>query len=77
MRSAGVGTRIPEDLTMLPWSSARAALADRPVRLRVLVPPYPAVGVGTLRCLRVVPLSGAHDGAWELTAGYDGYEKLA
>jgi hypothetical protein len=32
--------------------------------------------LGTLRCLRVKPLAGAGDGAWELIAGYDGYERL-
>ena len=64
-----------EELVMLPWTTARAALADRPLRLRVLVPPYPALGVGVLRCLRVMALGGAHDGALELIAGYDGYER--
>ncbi len=61
---------------MLPWTQARAALVEHPLRLRVLVPPYPAAGVGTLRLLRVAGLSGAHDGALELTCGYDGYERL-
>lgn len=65
-----------EDLVMLPWTSARAALADRPLRLRVLTPPYPAVGLGQLRLLRVLALTGAHDGAFELTCGYDGYERI-
>ena len=51
-------------------------LGDRPLRFRVLVPPYPAAGVGTLRALRVSALSGEHDGAWELLAGYEGYERL-
>ena len=64
-----------EDLTMLPWVRARRALGDRPLRFRVLVPPYPAVGLGELRALRVIPLGGEHDGAWELVAGYDGYER--
>ena len=64
-----------EDLVMLPWTSALAALADRPVRLRLLTPPYPCVGVGTLRTLRVAPLGGALDGAWELVAGYERYER--
>jgi hypothetical protein len=71
--AAGVSV---EDLVMLPWTSARAALADRPVRLRVLTPPYPAVGLGTLRLLRVLALGGLHDGAFELTCGYDGYERI-
>ncbi|HEY0393474.1 MAG TPA: hypothetical protein VGD01_03180 [Candidatus Elarobacter sp.] len=42
----------------------------------MLTPPYPAVGIGTLRALRVVALTGEHDGAWELLAGYEGYDKL-
>jgi hypothetical protein len=61
---------------MLPWRRALAALGDRPVRFRVLVPPYPAAGVGALRALRIAALAGAHDGAWELLAGYEGYERL-
>jgi hypothetical protein len=65
-----------DELTLLPWTQARAALGDRPLRFRVLTPPYPAVGIGTLRALRVVALTGEHDGAWELLAGYEGYDKL-
>jgi len=65
-----------DDLVLLPWCRARAALGDRPLRFRVLVPPYPAAGVGMLRALRVSALSGEHDGAWELLAGYEGYERL-
>jgi len=65
-----------EDLVMLPWTRARAALSDRPLRLRMLVPPYAAAGTGELRLLRVMSLSGAQDGALELTCGYDGYDKL-
>ena len=39
-------------------------------------PPYAAAGVGALRLLRVQGLGGRHDGALELTCGYDGYERL-
>ena len=46
------------------------------MRFRVLTPPYGAVGVGVLRALRVRALAGEHDGAWELVAGYDGYERI-
>jgi hypothetical protein len=46
------------------------------MRFRVLSPPYAAVGVGVLRALRVRALVGEHDGAWELVAGYDGYERI-
>ena len=51
-------------------------MSDRPLRFRVLLPPYAAVGTGTLRALRVAALTGEHDGAWELLAGYDGYERI-
>lgn len=61
---------------MLPWTEAREALAGQPLRLRMLTPPYAAIGVGELRLLRVLALQGAHDGALELTCGYDGYDKL-
>jgi hypothetical protein len=65
-----------EDLVFLPWVDALRALGDRPLRFRVLSPPYAAVGVGVLRALRVRALVGEHDGAWELVAGYDGYERV-
>ena len=65
-----------EDLVMLPWVVARQRLADTPLRFRLLAPPYAVIGLGTLRALRVTALGGEHDGAWELVAGYDGYDKL-
>ena len=68
---------MPADLALLPWTSARAMLGDRPLRLRVLTPPYPAIGTGALRCLRLCPPAGAAEGPWELLLGYDGYERLA
>ena len=65
-----------EALAMLPYREALQVLGDRPLRFRVLSPPYAAVGVGELRALRVRALTGEHDGAWELVAGYDGYERI-
>ena len=65
-----------DDLVLLPWIDALHVLRDRPMRFRVLTPPYAAVGVGVLRALRVRALGGEHDGAWELVAGYDGYERI-
>jgi hypothetical protein len=55
----------------------RAALADRALVLRLLLPPYPALGVGTLRVLRLREET-SHDGAavTEILAGYDRYERL-
>jgi hypothetical protein len=61
---------------MLPWRAALRAMGERSVLLRVLTPPYAAVGLGVLRALRVRPLAGEHDGAFELVVGYEGYEKL-
>jgi hypothetical protein len=59
-------------LTLVPEPLARRALADRPVALQMLVPPYPALGIGALRVLRV------SDGGrgWDVTVGYDRYERL-
>ena len=65
-----------EDLALLPWVQARVLLGDRALRFRVLAPPYPALGLGALRALRVSALSGEHDGAWELVAGYERYERI-
>jgi len=41
------------DLVLLPWIEARRRLGTRAHRLRVLTPPYAAVGGGELRVLRV------------------------
>ena len=57
---------------MLPEADARALLGKRNLVLRILRPPYPAVGVGALRVLRVVE----REGRTEMVAGYDGYERL-
>ena len=57
---------------MLPEVEARALLGGRRSTFRVLRPPYPALGTGTLRLLRLVE----RDGYVEITAGYDGYERI-
>ena len=41
------------DLVLMPWIEARRRLGSREHRLRVLTPPYPALGGGELRVLRV------------------------
>lgn len=61
-------------LGLLPEVEARALLADRRTSLRILRPPYAALGLGTLRILRVRERDG---GVTEIVAGYDGYERLA
>jgi hypothetical protein len=59
-------------LTLLPEVEVRAALAGRALVLSVLRPPYPALGTGTLRVLRV---RDAQERT-ELVVGYDGYERI-
>ena len=63
-----------ETLTMLSEVEARRQLAGVALTIAVLRPPYPALGVGTLRVLRVREVGVA---PLELTVGYDNYERLA
>jgi hypothetical protein len=63
-----------ETLTMLPEVQARRLLAGTPLTLEILRPPYPALGVGMLRVLRVRELPG---GPLEVMAGYDNYEPVS
>ena len=62
-----------ESLALMPLTDARELLAGGRVRLRLLLPPYAAVGIGVLRVLRM----RERDGAMEIVAGYDGYARLA
>ncbi len=62
-----------ESLALMSELDARVRLGAGPFRFRLLRPSYPAVGLGTLRLLRV----RERDGATEIVAGYDGYARLA
>ncbi len=62
-----------ESLTMLPEVTARRRLAGRPMTFVILRPPYAALGVGTLRILRVRENA---DAGLDVVAGYDNYERL-
>lgn len=64
-----------ETLTMLAEGTARRLLLGAGVELSltVLRPPYPALGVGTLRVLRLRENVGER---LELTVGYDRYERF-
>ena len=55
----------------MPEVRARAALAGRCVRLRVLAPLGGWLGVGTLRVLRAVE----RDDAIDLFCGYESYQR--
>ena len=59
-------------LTLLPEVEARALLSGHALRLIVLRPPFAAVGLGTLRVLRVRDQGDRT----EIVAGYDGYERV-
>jgi hypothetical protein len=59
-------------LILLPEVRARGQLEGRELSLRLLLPPYPALGLGVLRVLRIVE----REGRTEIVAGYDGYERL-
>jgi len=63
-----------EELTLVSEVDARRAIgAEHRIALRVLRPPYPAIGVGTLRVLRV---RERDDASYEITAGYDNYHRI-
>ena len=57
------------DLILMPEVQARAALAGRRVRLRVIAPIGAWLGVGTLRVLRAAEQGDAID----LDCGYESY----
>ena len=60
------------DLILMPEVEARLALRHKPLRERVLAPPFAALGVGRLRVLRV----REEEEAVVLLCGYEGYERL-
>jgi hypothetical protein len=55
----------------MPEVAARAALAGRRLRLSVLAPVGPTLGVGTLRVLRATE----HDDLIDLICGYESYDR--
>ncbi|HXP94014.1 MAG TPA: hypothetical protein VN905_11150 [Candidatus Binatia bacterium] len=61
-----------DELPMTALVEARSMLGDRAIHLRMLLPPYPALGCGILRALRV----GEHDDRVEIVAGYEAYERI-
>jgi len=60
------------DLVLMAEVEARAMLAGRAIALRMLLPPYPAIGLGRLRVVRVKEGGDAT----ELLCSYEGYERL-
>jgi hypothetical protein len=60
------------DLALAPEPEARAALAGRKLVERIVLPPYPALGVGRLRVLRI----DEERTRTVLVCGYDRYERF-
>ncbi len=61
-----------EDLLLLPLSEALAKVGQAPVAVSVVTPPYPALGKGSLRVVRVREEGpGLH-----LDLSYEDYERL-
>jgi hypothetical protein len=60
------------DLVLMPEPLARAALAGRTLSLRLLTPPYPALGLGRLRLVRL------HERGTitEMLCSYEGYARI-
>jgi len=71
-----VSTSVPapdtEKLLLLPFVRALEELHGSDVRVTLLTPPYPCVGIGELRVVRV----GEEDGATKLDLSYENYERL-
>ncbi len=61
-----------EKLLLLPYTRAIELLHGRNIRLTVVAPPYPAIGRGTLRIVRVTE----EGDTLHLDASYDDYERL-
>jgi hypothetical protein len=66
---------LPEDglaLTLLADVRASGLLGTRPIALTLLRPPYPVLGVGALRVLRVSDREDTTD----VVASYERYERI-
>lgn len=61
------------ELVLLRWGAARALLGDRRLTFRLLGPPYPAIGEGELRLLRIREHA---DASLEVLCGYEGYRRI-
>jgi hypothetical protein len=59
-------------LALLPDVEVRRLLAGRDLTFRLLAPPFPALGAGVLRVLRVADRGAST----EIVAGYERYERL-
>ena len=61
-----------QELQLLPYTRAFELLQGREITLSVITPPYPALGRGTLRVVRVTE----EGNVVHLEATYDDFERL-
>lgn len=65
------------DLVLAPEVEARAQLGGIVLGERIILPPYPALGLGRLRVLRIdVSKKDEEEERTVLVCGYEGYERL-
>lgn len=62
-----------EELLLLPYTQAIEILAGRNISVTFAMPPYPSIGVGTLRVVRAT----VNPGEAQLVLSYDDYERLS
>jgi hypothetical protein len=62
-----------QELLLVPYTRAFELLKGRVITLSVITPPYPALGCGTLRVVRVTE----EDNVVHLEATYDDFERLS
>ena len=67
------GELSPSEFVLAPESYVRAALPNTRLAIRMLVPPFSALGVGRLRVLRLREIA---EGT-EMLCGYERYERRA
>lgn len=70
--SASVPAPPQEEITLEPYLRSLARLAGRDVRITVVTPPYPCVGLGGLRVIR----SRDKGEIVDLDLSYEHYERL-
>ena len=69
---SGVAGVDQHELLLVPYTRAFELLQGREITLSVITPPYPALGCGTLRVVRVTE----EDNVVHLEATYDDFERL-
>lgn len=70
--STSVPAPLQETVLLLSYTRALEQLAGKDVHVHMVTPPYPCIGVGELRVVRVQEEAGVTT----LDLSYDNYERL-